>query len=127
MLNLPPTPLATLTRARSLAMRNGVRYAYTGNVHDVEGGTTFCHQCGGRLIGRNWYVLTDWNITEDGRCRFCDTLCPGVFAGSPGGWDARRLPVRSVDLEEPPCRLKDGPTEVWGVCYKRAFYPRRAS
>ena len=46
MLDVPPTPPATLTRARQIAIDNGVRYAYTGNVHDEEGGSTFCHACG---------------------------------------------------------------------------------
>ena len=41
----PPTPTATLTMARRIAMKNGIRYAYTGNVHDPEGGSTFCHHC----------------------------------------------------------------------------------
>jgi pyruvate formate lyase activating enzyme len=82
----PPTPPATLTRARRIALKNGVRYAYTGNVHDREGGSTYCHQCGQRLIGRDWYVLSEWQLTEDGHCRYCGTACAGVFAGPPGTW-----------------------------------------
>lgn len=93
MLDKPPTPPETLTRARRIAMQNGIRYAYTGNVHDPEGGSTYCHSCGKRLIGRDWYLLTDWNLTEDGRCRFCGTVCAGVFSGPPGDWGPRRLPV----------------------------------
>ena len=94
MMEYPPTPASTLVRARKIAMANGVRYAYTGNVHDEEGGTTFCHACGEALVGRDWYVLTDWNLTEDGRCGSCGTPCPGRFEGPPGQWGARRLPVR---------------------------------
>ena len=90
----PPTPATTLSRARTIALANGVRYAYTGNVHDEAGGSTHCHACGERLIGRDWYTLTDWNLTDDGRCRRCGSACAGVFAGSPGRWGARRLPVR---------------------------------
>src|SRR5690606_795678 len=93
MLDRPPTPAATLTRARRIALGNGARYAYTGNVHDEAGGSTFCHQCGERLIGRDWYVLTAWNLTEDGRCRRCGTACAGLFDGPPGHWGARRQPV----------------------------------
>jgi pyruvate formate lyase activating enzyme len=52
MRDRPPTPAATLTRAREIARGNGLRYVYTGNVHDREGGSTFCHQCGERVIGR---------------------------------------------------------------------------
>ena len=71
-----------------------MRYAYTGNVHDEAGGSTHCHACGERLIGRDWYTLTAWNLTDDGRCRHCHTPCAGVFDGPPGRWGARRLPVR---------------------------------
>ncbi len=94
MLDIPRTPAATLTRAREIAVRNGVRYAYTGNVHDLNGGSTVCHACGKTLIARDWYVLHDWNLTEDGRCAACGTPCAGVFAGAPGAWGAKRVPVR---------------------------------
>jgi len=98
MLDKRPTPPATLSRARQIAMGNGLRYAYTGNVHDEEGGTTFCHTCGERLIGRDWYVLTEWNLTPEGNCASCGTPLPGRFAGAPGHWGARRLPVRLRDF-----------------------------
>jgi pyruvate formate lyase activating enzyme len=94
MLDVPATSPATLTRARDIAIRNGVRYAYTGNVHDLRGGTTTCHGCGQALIARDWYVLEAWNLTADGCCAECRTPCSGVFEGSPGTWGARRLPVR---------------------------------
>jgi pyruvate formate lyase activating enzyme len=94
MLDVPPTPPATLAKARAIAMRNGVRYAYTGNVHDRIGGSTICHACGQTLIARDWYVLEDWNLTEDGCCSSCNTPCAGVFSGPPGTWGAKRLPVR---------------------------------
>jgi pyruvate formate lyase activating enzyme len=57
MRDRPPTPPATLTRSREIATRNGVRYAYTGNVHDAQGGSTWCHACGELLIARDWYQL----------------------------------------------------------------------
>jgi len=94
MLDHPPTPPATLSRARRIAMDNGVRYAYTGNVHDVEGGSTYCHHCGKRLIARDWYRILEWSLDADGRCPRCGTVCPGVFEGRPGTWGAERLPVR---------------------------------
>ena len=84
MSDKPRTPSPTLTRAREIARSYGMRYVYTGNVHDEDGGTTFCHGCGKRLIGRDWYVLTAWNLTDDGRCRSCGTPCAGVFDGPPG-------------------------------------------
>jgi len=94
MLDVPPTSAHALARARAIAIRNGVRYAYTGNVHDWEGGTTFCHGCGKAVIARDWYVLRGWGLTDDGRCEDCGTPCAGVFAGPPGDWGGRRLPVR---------------------------------
>ncbi len=100
MLDKPPTPPETLTRARRIAMNNGIRYAYTGNVHDREGNSTYCHACKKLLIGRDWYILDEWNLTEDGRCRFCKTPCAGVFEAKPGDWGARRLPVRLRDFRE---------------------------
>jgi pyruvate formate lyase activating enzyme len=98
MRDKPPTPPETLTRARRIAVNNGVRYAYTGNVDDEAGGSTYCHQCGGKLIGRNWYVLSDWNLTGDGKCGFCGTPCAGVFEARAGTWGARRQPVRLRDF-----------------------------
>lgn len=93
MLDRLPTPPATLTLARRIAMKNGIRYAYTGNVHDQEGGSTYCHQCREKLIGRDWYELSEWNLTADGACRFCGAPCAGVFEAQPGRWGACRMPV----------------------------------
>jgi pyruvate formate lyase activating enzyme len=98
MLDHRPTPVQTLTRARQIALSNGIRHAYTGNVHDQTGGSTYCHGCGERLIGRDWYVLSEWNLTDQGRCRFCDETCAGHFDSSPGTWGSRRLPVRLQDF-----------------------------
>jgi pyruvate formate lyase activating enzyme len=97
MRDIPPTPPATLARARRIALRNGLRYVYTGNVHDEEGGSTYCHGCGAKLIGRDWYEITAWALDAEGRCRECGTPCAGVFEPQPGTWGARRLPVRLKD------------------------------
>jgi len=94
MREIPPTPPETLRRARKIAQRYGVRYAYTGNVHDTEGDSTWCHRCGQRLIGRDWYELTGWNLDERGCCSRCGTPCPGRFEAKPGTWGAKRLLVR---------------------------------
>jgi len=97
MLDHPPTPLSTLRRAREIALANGVRYAYTGNVHDPAGDTTRCHACGAALIERDWYRLIAWRLTVDGRCEACGAPCAGRFDGPPGDWGRRRLPVRLAD------------------------------
>jgi len=98
MRDLPPTPPATLARARRIALGNGVRYAYTGNVHDPAGQSTYCHECGELAIERDWYRLGAYRLTGDGRCQGCDTRVPGVFDGPPGTWGPRRLPVRLAML-----------------------------
>ncbi len=94
MLDVPPTPKETLQRARRIAMQNGVRYAYTGNVVDGEGGTTFCHQCGAALIQRLGYTISHWALDSEGKCQQCGTPCAGVFEATPGHWGNRRMPVR---------------------------------
>jgi len=94
MLDKPPTPPATLTRARHIALVNGLRYVYTGNVHDSKGGSTYCPRCHARVIERDWYELGEWQLTEAGACKSCGTRIPGVLTGPPGAWGARRLGVR---------------------------------
>ncbi len=94
MRDKPATPTTTLTRAREIAMKNGVRYAYTGNIHDETGGSTYCYQCGTRLIGRDWYVITEWKLNADGTCPSCGTPCDGIFEPDPGQWGAKRQPIR---------------------------------
>jgi len=98
MMDVPPTPKASLIRAREIAMNNGVRYAFTGNVHNEAGDSTFCHQCGEKLIGRDWYELTDWKLTADGKCGSCGTACAGIFEARPGDWGSRRQPIRLRDF-----------------------------
>ncbi len=97
MRDIPPTPAVTLSRARQIALDQGMRYAYIGNVHDEAGDSTYCHACGHRLIGRDWYVLTGWGLTADGCCQACGTPCAGIFEASPGAWGAKRRPVRLAE------------------------------
>lgn len=89
----PPTPPATLTRAREIAQARGLHYVYTGNVHDRAGGSTFCPECQTRLIERDWYVLGAWRLAGN-RCSVCGREIAGHFEPQPGRWGARRLPVR---------------------------------
>ena len=77
MLDVPPTPAATLTRARTIARRNGLRFVYTGNVHDRTGSSTYCPGCERLVVERDWYQLGAYHLTGDGRCRFCATPVPG--------------------------------------------------
>jgi pyruvate formate lyase activating enzyme len=87
------TPPETLRTARRIAGEIGLRYVFTGNIHDPPGQTTYCHGCKAPLIGRDWYELGTWNLTADGRCGACGTPCAGVFEKNAGRWGRRRQPV----------------------------------
>ena len=82
MLDVPPTPLATLRRARAQALGAGLHHVYTGNVHDPEGHTTFCAGCGAALIRRDWYQLLEYRLGPDGRCPDCGSHLAGHFAAT---------------------------------------------
>ncbi|MCA9623230.1 MAG: AmmeMemoRadiSam system radical SAM enzyme, partial [Myxococcales bacterium] len=96
MRDRPSTPPATLARARRIAKEAGIRHVYTGNIHDAEGGSTYCHGCGRLVIERDWYVLGHYGLDDQGRCISCGTRCAGVFEGPPGDWGPRRLPLRMM-------------------------------
>ncbi|MFO1023315.1 MAG: AmmeMemoRadiSam system radical SAM enzyme [Planctomycetales bacterium] len=98
MRDIPRTPPETLTRAREIGLKNGLHYVYTGNVHDISGGSTYCTNCGRPIIGRNWYELTEWHLTNDGRCGYCGTPCAGRFDPKPGTWGAQRVPISMRDF-----------------------------
>ena len=93
MRDLPRTPTSTLLKARDIALKNGVRYAYIGNAHNKTADSTYCHQCGELLIGRDWYELSEWNLNEHGACKFCTTPCAGFFDAEAGHWGAKRQAV----------------------------------
>jgi pyruvate formate lyase activating enzyme len=77
MLDVAPTPPATLQRARRIAMAEGLRYVYTGNVHDREGDTTHCPGCAAALVERDWYRIESYRLTADGHCPDCGTAVAG--------------------------------------------------
>ena len=93
----PRTPLATLTRSREIARKNGLHYVYTGNVTDPAGSSTYCPGCGERVIRRERYELSDWRlVVRDGRasCGSCQAPLAGCFDRAPGNWGSRMQPVR---------------------------------
>lgn len=112
MRDRPPTPRETLVRARRIAIKNGVRYAYTGNIHDPEGQNTYCHQCQSVLIGRDGYAITSWHLTAEGKCEQCGTACAGVFAASPDHWGNRRRPVAMAS--DGGGQIDGRPLNTWG-------------
>ena len=106
MLDKPRTPPETLATARRVALRNGVRYAYVGNVHDFGRQSTYCHACGERTIGRDWYALSDWRLDDKGACSACGTPTAGVFAGPPGHLGSQ---APAGDAGRPPQALSSDP------------------
>ncbi len=90
---LPPTPPATLTRARRIALDAGLKHVYTGNVHDVAGGTTHCASCGMALIERDWHRILAYRLDAQGACPGCGHLLAGRFGSAAGTFGARRVPV----------------------------------
>ena len=94
MMDKPPTPPETLLRARAIAKEVGLNHVYVGNVHHEAADSSYCSGCGARVIGRDWYELSDWNLTDTGACQACGTAFPGVIDGPPGNWGRRRMPVR---------------------------------
>jgi len=99
MTDVPPTPPETLERARKIALGHGLHYVYTGNVHDTEGGSTYCPHCGEAVIVRDWYRILNYRITPEGACRECG----GAIAGRYESFDlkqafgSRRIPVRLAE------------------------------
>lgn len=77
MTNVPPTPLTKLERVYEIGIEEGLHFVYTGNV-PFESNTTFCPQCGDKLIVRNAYTLSMMRV-ENGRCPHCRSKIPGVF------------------------------------------------
>jgi pyruvate formate lyase activating enzyme len=91
--DIAATPAATLTRARRIAMEEGLRYVYTGNVHDAVGGATHCSGCGKLLIARDWHRIEDYSVTPAGKCPDCSTVLPGRFETFQKQFGRRRIPL----------------------------------
>jgi len=93
MIDIPATPTQTLSRARAIALQAGLHYVYTGNVHDTDGGSTYCPSCHAPLIVRDWYRIEDYRLTPDGHCPDCQTSIAGHFEKFTRPFGNRRIPV----------------------------------
>jgi pyruvate formate lyase activating enzyme len=93
MAGISPTPPATLTRARFIAREAGLHYVYTGNVHDLDGGTTFCASCHTPLIVRDWYQINEYHLKENGSCPQCGAALAGHFGTFDKQYGRQRFPV----------------------------------
>lgn len=89
----PPTPLATVQRARRIARAEGLHHVYTGNVDDPEGSCTLCANCGATLIERDGYAIRAYRLTAEGLCPHCSAPLAGHFASRAGNFGNRRIPI----------------------------------
>jgi pyruvate formate lyase activating enzyme len=74
----PPTPTATLRKAREIGRAAGLRYVYTGNLPGDDGENTYCHHCQKKIVERTGYRLGEVKI-RDGKCAYCFTPAAGVW------------------------------------------------
>ena len=93
MAGVPATPPATLQRARSIALKAGLKYVYTGNVHDPGGEITSCESCGTALIERDWYELLAYRVDAEGKCPTCAHPLHGRFDAKAGSFGRRRFRI----------------------------------
>lgn len=93
MPDTPSTPPATLVRARDIALKEGLHYVYTGNVHNKEGDTTFCPNCRTPLIERDWYQINQYHLNKAGNCPHCGATIAGQFDEKAGSFGRNRIPV----------------------------------
>jgi pyruvate formate lyase activating enzyme len=92
MLDVAATPVATLRRAREIGLAAGLRYVYTGNVHDRDGDTTRCPSCGAAVIERDWYQILAARL-DGGACAACGAAIAGRFGDAVGSFGRRRMRV----------------------------------
>lgn len=90
---LSPTPPATLTRARQIARAAGLHHVYTGNVRDIDGGSTRCPACDSLLIERDGYRILAYRLDASGACTGCGHRLAGRFGNFVSPFGARRVPV----------------------------------
>ena len=93
MTEISSTPVRTLIRARNIAHMAGLKYVYTGNMHNEEGEITFCPSCSVPLIERDWYEIAQYRLTSHGHCPDCDTAIVGRFGEYAETFGRRRIPV----------------------------------
>ncbi len=93
MTGIPATPSAKLGEARQIAFAAGLHHVYTGNVHDLDGGTTYCANCHRPLIVRDWHLIRSYEVTEAGTCPHCGATLAGHFGKFEQPFGRQRIPL----------------------------------
>jgi pyruvate formate lyase activating enzyme len=96
MLDKIKTPHETLARARRIGLKAGLNHVYIGNIQDIGRQSTYCTECGERVIGRDHYELSSWHL-KGANCVKCGTRQAGVFEATPGDWGRKR---QRVDMKK---------------------------
>ncbi len=86
MLDRPPTPVETVEKARKIAMEEGAKYVYTGNVVGDPGENTYCPECGEPLIKRYGFDVISCNLEKGNRCPKCGELISIVGSCTSRKW-----------------------------------------
>ncbi|HOJ04633.1 MAG TPA: AmmeMemoRadiSam system radical SAM enzyme [Bacteroidota bacterium] len=79
MLDHQRTSVQSLRNARDLAMLEGLRFVYIGNVRDKVGTSTHCPHCGTLLIARDGYHIDRVGMDTHGCCTECGAGMAGRF------------------------------------------------
>ena len=77
---------------RKLCLDIGLKFVYTGNIHDQEGSSTYCPKCQTRLISRDWFHVSDYQIVNS-CCSNCGEKIPGRFKSESGDWGRKRQSI----------------------------------
>jgi pyruvate formate lyase activating enzyme len=77
--DLPYTPIDILEKAKEIAIRSGIKYAYIGNVPGSPAENTFCPSCKKMVIERKGFTILS-NSIKDSSCKFCGTKIAGVWS-----------------------------------------------
>ncbi|MGB5706946.1 MAG: AmmeMemoRadiSam system radical SAM enzyme [Arenicellales bacterium] len=89
MRDIGRTPHNSLTAAREIALKRGLKYVYLGNVHDAVASSTYCSRCNALLIARDWHQIMEWKLDHEARCRQCGTKLDGVISEPPASTGSR--------------------------------------
>jgi pyruvate formate lyase activating enzyme len=86
-MTLPSTPISTLSRARKIAIEEGLNFVYTGNRPGDEGENTYCPKCHEKLITRFGMEMMENKLAKGGKCPNCNAKLPVILDWKKGRKD----------------------------------------